>query len=422
MTDWESGIWVCDLRSGQLTKVIDGGWEQPAWSPDGVTLAVSQRHSSNADYKLILVNVNSKAITDLGVQGERAAFSPDGTKIAFVNDYQADYGDHSWMSDVGRIYIMNLAGGTPQLVSPQNMRAIRPHWSPDGSRLLYTVTRNKYAGKAFDYAFDLYVSPADGSAPKCILRDAGWLSAWALTGDIIFNVSDNSIKTVSPDGAGVIANLGGNKADSLLTAAEQQQVDAATAAIQEAVFQFAVAKVAEFKGKVAESRAAYGAAAEIFAGLPFNYPLVGFSTNNVLYNTDSINALANRSDEVFLEETCKEHLTDVSLVLPWYAKEHSGVFASDLPTIQRWILTQDAGVNGWPYNHADINAAMFKCPLGDDYIYTPPAPGIQPKAGDVLLSCPKHPQLRITWAERDGKLRPKYLTGFSYHGGGIDAQ
>jgi Tol biopolymer transport system component len=415
-TDWESGIWVCDLKTGTVTRVTDNDWDSPAWSPDGQMLAVSKMWNSSIGHQLAFVSLADGKMTDPGVRGTDAAFSPDGTKIAYVDDYQGDYGDGTTTTNVGRIYVMDLVGGVPPtLVSPKNERARQPHWSPDGSRLLYTVFHRKSDGGKSEYSSDLYVSTPDGSETKCILQGDGCWSAWAPNGDLIYNAYIDNIMTVSPHGAGIIANLGGNKADSLLTAAEQQQVDAATAAIQEAIFQYAVAKVAEFKGKIAESRAAFRAAADIFAGLPFNYPLVGFSTNNVIHYTDSINALANRSDEVFLEENCKEHMDLVGVMVPWYANDHDGTFAPDLATLKAWIGTKKSRFNAWPSIRADIREAMFKCPSGLDYIYTPPAPGTKPKIGEVVLACPHHSGLQTTWKERYSKewLETSCFKGYS---------
>jgi Tol biopolymer transport system component len=414
--DFEAGVWTADLQSGQISKAIDGGWTDPAWSPDGSTLAVSKPNSSNKPIDLALVRLSDGSVTITGASGSTPAFSPDGTKLVFINEYQGDYGDgYSIGPGKGRAYVMDLPNGQPRLISPQNQRVCGPAWSPDNSKILYLALRRVSSDGFPKFEWDLYVSAADGTDTKLLVANTGWKAAWSADGKTIFVVTEkDGIQAVAPDGSGV-TNLGGTKEDSILSAAAQQQVSAADAAIQQAVFHFAVAKVAEFKGDVVAARAAFHTSAVIFAGLPFNYPLVNFSTGDALHYADSINALANRSDAVFLEEECKEHMDLMGTMIAWYANDHNGVFAPDLATIKAWISTKETLFNGWPMTKPDILEAMFKCTSGSEYVYTPPAAGAKPQVGEVVLTCSAHPELLQTkWQEvwEGGDLRTSIYKGY----------
>jgi hypothetical protein len=44
--------------------------------------------------------------------------------------------------------------------------------------------------------------------------------------------------------------------------------------------------------------------------------------------------------------------------------------------------------------------ASFSCPeSGRPYLYTPPPAGRAPEIGEVLVTCPTHPEHRLVWTE-----------------------
>jgi TolB protein len=86
-----------------------------------------------------------------GEQG--AAYSPDGTKIAFMNNYDGDY----------EICVMNADGtGTRQLTKNSSFDGY-PSWSPDGTKIAFASNR--------DGDVDIWVMNADGSEQTNITND-----------------------------------------------------------------------------------------------------------------------------------------------------------------------------------------------------------------------------------------------------------
>jgi TolB protein len=118
-----------------------------------------------------------------------AAYSPDGTKIAFMNNYDGDY----------EICIMNADGtGTKQLTKNSSFDGY-PSWSPDGTKIAFTSNR--------DGDLDIWVTNADGSEQTNITSDDPWNNdapRWSPDGRFIAIETDRyngvSVELISPDG------------------------------------------------------------------------------------------------------------------------------------------------------------------------------------------------------------------------------
>jgi WD40 repeat protein len=118
-----------------------------------------------------------------------AAYSPDGTKIAFMNNYDGDY----------EICVMNADGtGTKQLTKNSSFDGY-PSWSPDGTQIAFTSNR--------DGDLDIWVMNADASEQTNITSDDpsnNDAPRWSPDGRWIANETDRyggvSAELISPDG------------------------------------------------------------------------------------------------------------------------------------------------------------------------------------------------------------------------------
>ncbi|MGA2863422.1 MAG: hypothetical protein ABSF95_02935 [Verrucomicrobiota bacterium] len=118
----KTGVWRLALDTSKVERICDG--DQAEWSPEGKQIALRR---------------NERILTrDLATGAEKLlspadwphcsgpAWSPDGKSIAFAARWEAGNG----------IFIVPAAGGKPAKVYDQQ-GACEPHWSPDGTRLVY---------------------------------------------------------------------------------------------------------------------------------------------------------------------------------------------------------------------------------------------------------------------------------------------
>jgi TolB protein len=157
-------IWTVRPDGGapfQLTR-CDGGCghiASMAWSPDGSVIAFS-RFKDKFDRKspeigpIYLIGSDGSALRRLtacdgsGCSDDSPAWSPDGSRIAFVRR-GAGHG----------IYVVDVAGGRETLVDAGRFN--RPVWSPDGSELAYDAWRDPPV---------IYRASPDGSSRSVLVR------------------------------------------------------------------------------------------------------------------------------------------------------------------------------------------------------------------------------------------------------------
>ena len=119
-----------------------------------------------------------------------ASYSPDGTKIAFMNNYDGDY----------EICVMNADGTGIKQLTKNSATDTYPSWSPDGTKIAFASNR--------DGDFDIWVMNADGSEQTNITSDDPWINDaphWSPDGRWIAIETDRygggvSIVLITPDG------------------------------------------------------------------------------------------------------------------------------------------------------------------------------------------------------------------------------
>lgn len=423
--DREAGTWLYDLHTGDIKKLLDtivaGGM---AWAPDGRRLAISIYGKTNSEYtSLVVVDTVTGELRNLGVTGTGPAFSPDGTKLACAYSWYADPGGDRYDPKLrGSICVTDLRdGGRPSMVSPPSGTATAawPQWSPNGKSIGYVTFEHSKKVKAADSPvgfrtpITFCVANADGSGVRKVYEFWGRPYAWSWTpsGDAIYMRTAEGTLLIAADGSGLRADLGGTAEDSVLTPEQRVQTDAAAAAVTDAFTKWGLGDSLARRGRAEESTAAYRSAADAFAALMWKYPLTDLSPDEVLAFANDASELASLPREEILSQVCRNRMDPLAHLLLWYGSEH-GKFPPDLATLQDWSISKG--------EDAECCRTMFRCPEGDGtgqlipYVYNPKATTGKLELGDVIISCPKHPERGIKWD------RHLFLTLGEVAGGGHD--
>ena len=230
----KGGIWV--IRSDgtglrRLTKPLAnsdshapccGSDDHPSWSPDGKRI-VFQRYwvaalsDQIADYydvmDLFTVDVRTRRVTRLTntpyFREFNPAWSPDGRRIAFVGDEGAD--DGLWTLDLSTSKLTRLTHpsySNPKIGAPHD----EPDWSPDGTRIAYTLSRSSRGGA-------VAVMRSNGTGSRQIIQAPGHLGSpsWSPDGShIAYHVSGSGEGASQQPGWLMIARSDGTRSFRLV--------------------------------------------------------------------------------------------------------------------------------------------------------------------------------------------------------------
>jgi Tol biopolymer transport system component len=195
----------------QKTFTNDAG--NPAWSPDGNRIAFTEwddQANTSWDFRIVVINLTNGAVstipnTETVDNALAAAWSPDGTKIAFNSNWR----------EGAYIFSISPQGSGKTLLYPQFINTTaytwHPSWSPDGMKLS-VVIHPSTGGEAIG------VMNADGTGPIIIKTGIGiWdetRTSWSPDGTRIaytsLNGSRRDVSWVSANGSasGIIITNG----------------------------------------------------------------------------------------------------------------------------------------------------------------------------------------------------------------------
>jgi Tol biopolymer transport system component len=171
-----------------------------SFSPDGAHLIFSQCQLTCATYRIDADGSGLLALRpfDLAVLDFQAVYSPDSTTIAF--------GHFSSDLTAGEIDLMNADGSNAHPLTPPELGAADPDWSPDGSKLVFTTHCCDPENA------ELWTIRADGTQPTQLtatnkLHD--FQPSWSPAGDAIAferhapATARSGIYVMRPDGSGL---------------------------------------------------------------------------------------------------------------------------------------------------------------------------------------------------------------------------
>lgn len=187
--DGKWSLYERDLLSQGVTELTPGSAAdnyQPAWSPDGRTIAFRSDREGGGIYLLDVKSRNSTRLTD---GGYHPAWSPDSRKIVFSTGTFVDPAESS-ISENSSLNVLALdTRQITRLGSPASVYdALQPAWSPDGSRIAFWGTDR-------DGDRDIWtLRAAAGSSaqPVRVTHDpwTDWSATWAPDGRFLYFSSD----------------------------------------------------------------------------------------------------------------------------------------------------------------------------------------------------------------------------------------
>jgi len=168
------------------TNVTYSLWEDwdPHFSPDGKRVAYVGGLTIYAD--IWVANADGSGqyrLTNNQPKHDRApSWSPDGSRIVFVSaDW--DKNNNRFKPETAEIWVVSADGSSRTQLTNDNYGDLSPHWSPDGSKIVFSSNRGGN--------YDIWVMNADGSGmTRLTTSSAGdYAPAWSADGSKIAFVS-----------------------------------------------------------------------------------------------------------------------------------------------------------------------------------------------------------------------------------------
>ena len=182
-----------------LTRLTNAGTlnYNAAWSPDGSRIAFSSDRDGASDIYTMNADGSGQTRLTVGLDAWQPVWSPDGSKIVF-----SSFDGAALNVD---IYVMNADGSHQVRLTRTAGGDFEPSWSPDSRRIAFSSQRN--VGE------EIYIINADGTGEHRLHADASLGSeqypAWSPDGTriaftVIYSFGSEDIFVANADGSGVM--------------------------------------------------------------------------------------------------------------------------------------------------------------------------------------------------------------------------
>jgi dipeptidyl aminopeptidase/acylaminoacyl peptidase len=150
--DARTRLYLYDIASARLERLTsDGDYEEdnPQWSPDGTRIAFVSNHDAdwertrNNDVFVVEARAGARSrqlTTWEGSDGGTLAWSPDGTLVAYQRGSAPKFDFHN----LRRLAVVPAAGGEPRVLTDALDRGVSsPAFTADGRALVFTVADDR---------------------------------------------------------------------------------------------------------------------------------------------------------------------------------------------------------------------------------------------------------------------------------------